>query len=358
MVETESKVALTLEKITEHLSERFINSAPIAEILYIGYNTPKNVILWGPGGHGKSEMTEEFFRCLGVTPFVQALGEGSTEDLLLGGVDIRQFNDTGKIFYNVESSFMNHEYVVFEELLDCPAQVLLRLKDILTSGWFRSGEQQFKIKTKWIVCLTNRSREEVSEDRSIEALMERFPMEYEVKWQTYSEINYEALYKKVFKLDDNSYLSDKFHLLTVATVASNTKTKKTISPRTAVYAAQAFIKNNNDLDTLKYFHGYVKEGIEEARQQEKILVKIEKERKVLQAKDKQLTDLLAGISKKFVTLTTAEQASYITQGEAMKEEIERCAVEDANSGIKATLLQKATEAITIMNKIHEQTTKA
>jgi hypothetical protein len=35
--------------------------------------------------------------------------------------------------YLVENSFMNHEYVVFEEMMDAPDFILEQLKDILSS---------------------------------------------------------------------------------------------------------------------------------------------------------------------------------------------------------------------------------
>jgi hypothetical protein len=53
---------------------------------------------------------------------------------------------------------MNHEYVVFEEMMDAPDFILEQLKDILSSGEFRNGTQVYPIKTRFIVCNTNKTR--------------------------------------------------------------------------------------------------------------------------------------------------------------------------------------------------------
>lgn len=222
---------ITKEQIVASLGKKFIKSESFGETFWVGLETSKNIIFWGPGGHAKSEMAKHIFDSFNLPVFIQALGDGTSEDNLLGGLDMKKFKEEGKIEYLVENSFMAHEYVIFEELLDCPSAVLLRLKDILTSGYFRNGTQQYKIKTKFIVCLTNRSREDVADDLSIKALMERFPLELHVIWDSYESKDYSLMYKKVLGKD--------FPVLAEAIAESN----KTgfVSPRTAIHAAHVFM---------------------------------------------------------------------------------------------------------------------
>jgi MoxR-like ATPase len=169
-----------------------------SKILEIGFSTNKNLVLYGPGGHGKSEITAAFFADRGIDPYVITMGTGMTTDRMFGGLDIPTFNATGKIEYLVENSFMNHEYVVFEEMFDAPDFILEQLKDILSSGVFRNGTQVFPIKTKFIVCCTNRTREEFSKNMSLKALMERFPLELNVIWDNYTDITYNKLLEERF----------------------------------------------------------------------------------------------------------------------------------------------------------------
>jgi len=191
-------------KVTENVkaSENFVFMDKTASVLEIGFSTCKNLVLYGPGGHGKSEMTLDFLKQKGISPYVITMGTGMTTDRLFGGMDIQQFHSTGRIEYLVENSFMNHEYVVFEEMMDAPDFILEQLKDILSSGIFRNGTQVYNIKTKFIICCTNRTREEFSKNMSLKALMERFPLELNVVWDNYTEISYNKLLESKFGVDN------------------------------------------------------------------------------------------------------------------------------------------------------------
>lgn len=240
----QSKVPLTT---FQALDKKFIFSEEVAKVLDLSYDTGENVILFGRGGYGKSEMTELFFNNKKITPFIKTMGSGTTTDVLFGGINIPLFNDTGKIEFLVENSFMNHEYVIFEELFDAPDYILEQLKDILTSKMFRNGTQMFEIKTKIIVCCTNKTREEFSKNDSLKALMERFPLEYKVDWEIHSQETYSALFRKVFgkSYDGLAYILGKL-----------VQNQTIVSPRTAVKAAKIVDKCGIEcLDYIADFGG-------------------------------------------------------------------------------------------------------
>jgi hypothetical protein len=213
------------------LTETFVYMDKTEQVLNVAMETGKNVILFGKGGYGKSEFTLDFLREHGIEPYVMTMGSGMTTDRLFGGMDLKKFNETGKLEYLVENSFMNSEYVVFEELFDAPDFILEQLKDILSSGVFRNGSQIFEIKTKLIICCTNRTREEFSKNNSLKALMERFPLELEVKWEQHNRITYENLLNKKMGFADPllTYILEQFAIA-----------GSTISPRIAL-AAQEII---------------------------------------------------------------------------------------------------------------------
>ena len=219
-----------LENTEEKLSQ-FVFMDKVRTILDLSVETGKNVILHGRGGYGKSEFTEAYLNARGITPYTITMGSGMTTDRLFGGVDLKQFHDSGKIEYLIENSFMAHEYVVFEELFDAPDFILEQLKDIISSGVFRNGNQVFEIKTKNIICCTNKTREEFSKNNSLKALMERFPLEMEVKWENHNAISYTLLLEA--KFGENSadpmliYILDAFSRKGIF-----------ISPRIAIVAAE------------------------------------------------------------------------------------------------------------------------
>lgn len=228
------------------LTDKFVYVDEVAEILEIGFLTKKNVFLYGRGGHAKSEIMNEFLKYVdaeGKESFVQACGEGLTEEKLFGGLNLAKFQKSGEIEYLVENSFMAKKYVVFEELLDSRMNVLLSLKDILTSGIFRQGHQQYRIKTEFIVCLTNRTKQEVAEDDSVKALLERFPLEKKVEWDRYEQDDYRAMFSKVLN-NRHDEVSQICHAIN--------ETGDFVSPRTAIHMAQVYAMTQ-DLSSLRFF---------------------------------------------------------------------------------------------------------
>jgi MoxR-like ATPase len=222
---------------------KFVFMEDLNKALDLALLTGENIILFGKGGHGKSEFTEYFFESKGIEPFVKTMGSGTTTDSLFGGIDIKKFNDTGALEFLVENSFMNFEYVIFEELMDAPDYILEQLKDILTSGKFRNGTQVFEIKTKLIVCCTNKTREEFTKNDSLKALMERFPLEYKVEWNAYTKDTYSFMFNKMFgkPFSQLSYIMEK--------LAQN---GTVVSPRTAIKAARILEKTGGDMGGLKF----------------------------------------------------------------------------------------------------------
>ena len=73
-------------RIESALAVDFIQHQKIARILALAVESGKNVLLWGPGGHGKSEMVETALAQVASADniFVQSFGEGMDEATLWG----------------------------------------------------------------------------------------------------------------------------------------------------------------------------------------------------------------------------------------------------------------------------------
>ena len=276
------------ERVQEIVSEKFIYSEPVVDILMAGIEMGKNVLLYGRGGHGKSEITQLVLDTLqkegyiNSEPFVQAFGDGMTEDKLFGGMNIIKYREEGVLEYLPEYSFLNHEIVVFEEIFDAPPQVLLSLKDIMTSGYLRNGNQKFKAKTKVIIGLTNKSKEEFSESSdSLKALAERFPLTHKTEWSSYGKRDFMKLFKKVFS--EEYYTRHKDKLSTLADIAdlNNVDGVTFVSPRTAVWAAEIYCAGKPleyiseiDKEILVKFKKH-KRDTEESEKQQEFIKKME-----------------------------------------------------------------------------------
>lgn len=328
------RVKKEIEKPQSLLSE-FVFMDKTIQILETGLKTEKNVVLFGPGGHGKSELTLEFFHEKGINPYVITMGTGMTTDRMFGGLDIVQLQPggSGKIEYLVENSFMNHEYAIFEEMMDAPDFILEQLKDILSSGVFRNGTQVFPIKTRFIVCCTNKTREEFSKNDSLKALMERFPLELNVVWPNYTDIAYNTLLEKRFGVGQ-------IDPIIPFILQEYSKASITISPRIALDAYEIY--EICGPDSLVFIAEFAKkpELIADGLKKFKATIKF-KEITVV------ITDLITDIkenkceSEPQKTRFIKSYSDLVTKLEAVKKMV----VTDDISSLKATIVKGGSEII-------------
>lgn len=266
------------ETILADLSASFVRCEEIARILALALESGKNVLLWGPGGHGKSEMVQAALECVTTDNniFVQSFGEGMDEATLWGGLDFAALETEKVLRYFPENSFLAKEVAVFEELFDAPATVLLALKDTLTARRLRKGSQSFPMTTKIIIGITNRDPSEIADlGPAAAALVERFPLQLKVSWPTYKSADYLQLFEKVAPRLPGANLNGSMGVL-AELIAKAGEGDTPISPRSAVYAlgvvkAAAALRGDamvhrEDLVDLRFIDGL--EGLAENIRQE------------------------------------------------------------------------------------------
>ena len=72
--------------------------------------------------------------------------------------------------------------------------MLLSLKDVLTAREMRNGYQRYPMKTRCVVALTNKEPNEISAlGPSAHALIERFPLQLNLKWDSYDLSGFQRL---------------------------------------------------------------------------------------------------------------------------------------------------------------------
>jgi len=255
------------KRIEVALAADFIRHEKIARILALAVESGKNVLLWGPGGHGKSEMVELALKQVAAESdiYVQSFGEGMDEATLWGGLDFRALETEKVLRYFPENSFLAKPYAVFEEIFDAPASVLLALKDTLTAKRLRKGGQQFGMATKSIIAITNKDPDEISDmGPAAAALVERFPLQLMVDWDSYESRDYNELFGKVGPRLPGADLNGTQRVL-AEIIAKASANGDVISPRTAVHAlgvvkTAAALRgagqvNKEDLIDLQYLPG-------------------------------------------------------------------------------------------------------
>jgi hypothetical protein len=231
------------EKIKNALEKTFINVNEIARIIALAITSGQNILLWGPAGHGKSEMVVKALSQIASDEdiFVQSFGEGMDEATLWGGLDFQALESEKVLRYFPENSFLANPYAIFEELFDAPSSVLLALKDTLTAKILRKGSQRFTMKTKVVIALTNKDPQEISDlGPAAHALIERFPLQLEVKWSSYNSADYLQLFEKVGPGLTGAHLNGTSRVMAeLCSKSGEGSGNNPISPRSAVHALRA-----------------------------------------------------------------------------------------------------------------------
>ena len=82
----------TAMTIVQTLDRHFVFVDDVKTILSLAFAGGKNAILFGPGGHAKSQMLEKVIEALGAKDetFVQFFGEGMDEARRYGGLNFEK----------------------------------------------------------------------------------------------------------------------------------------------------------------------------------------------------------------------------------------------------------------------------
>ncbi len=281
--------------VKEILDERFVKTEEVSGIISLAFQGNKNAIIYGPAGHGKSQIMEYITsaiipkRCGHIcngscvdacihtcdvyidnsdTPschvsdvFIQSFGEGMDEAKLWGGVDMAKLQDSEnpRLEYAPQYSFLNYSFAIFEEIFDAPTTVLLALKDTLTAREFRNGYQHFPMKTRCIIALTNKEPQEISDlGPSAHALIERFPLQLNLKWDSYTTKDFLQMFNKVRPRQHTEIKKTLAEIIALAIEKGYF-----ISPRTAMHALDVVATNSDRGDdayqSLRFVPGF--EGV-------------------------------------------------------------------------------------------------
>ncbi len=343
-------------KISAILNGAFVFVEEMSRVLSLAFTSKKNVIVFGPAGHGKSEMVKAVIDGLGLDneAFYQFFGEGMDESRLFGGLNFRKLEDEKILEYFPEKSFLNSRVVVFEELFDAPASVLLALKDVLTAKELRNGSQRFKMKTEIIICLTNKEPSEISDlGPAAHALIERFPLQLNLKWKNYSARSYLTMFEKVASRLNGPILNG-FKAVLAEILAKASTEGNFVSPRTAVHAFQicqsaaamrgADHVGKEDLVDLRFLPGL--EGLAETIQKDldAAMERAAAERNIQVAESK-LNELLSELS---VATTPIKALQVAKKFVAFQDEISSLKVTDGlterRKQLRETVGQKISEA--------------
>lgn len=178
---------LTLSELKDKLRSEFYNVDELITVVYNALKFGDNLILYGPGGFGKSEIVSAILKHLGL-PEVMVVGyEDMPVERLIGLPDMEKM--TKESIYETafdRSPFAQSGVLVLEEFLEVAPATIAAMKDIITSGGLRQNDKFYKSNIESIIICTNKSPDEIATNSVLKALVnERFPIHYQVIWSRF-----------------------------------------------------------------------------------------------------------------------------------------------------------------------------
>lgn len=238
--------------MTNFKDEHFVHMEDTKKILQLALKTKTNIILWGPGGYGKTEIVKHYLDVLGITYNTVVGYKDMMVEALLGIPDMKKLMDESKYEIAFEHSpFVGAKVLVLEEFMDVAPETAAALKDIITEGGYRTKDKFIASTIKQIIIITNKSPEDIGDDDSIKAFYyERFPLHHEVTWSTKTAKKYYDLFKYNTVLENNDCKKLSF-------ICENVKP----SPRLALEAVKVY-SITKDITDIRHIRGFDNVDIE------------------------------------------------------------------------------------------------
>ena len=108
---------MTREEFLANLATKFINmDSEVGHALFNALYCGRNIVLYGEGGHAKSEVALYAASLFYQSPiFVASLDKYTTPAALIGSPDVPALIQQGQYRHNVAGSIMEHEVAILEE---------------------------------------------------------------------------------------------------------------------------------------------------------------------------------------------------------------------------------------------------
>jgi MoxR-like ATPase len=231
----------------------FVYLEEVEKTLDIALSTKTNIILYGPGGFGKTELVKKYIKKHNLTSNVVVGYKNMMVEALLGIPDMQKLmNDSEYQIAFDKSVFMGAEVLVLEEFLDVMPETAAALKDIITEGGYRQKGIFIKSDIKMVIMITNKPPTDIVDDDNLKAFYEeRFPIRIKVDWVIRSAAKYHNL------LQLNTELPD-VEIKKLAYICEKSKS----SPRIALKAA-SLIKITNNFESISVISDFENINIKE-----------------------------------------------------------------------------------------------
>lgn len=335
-------LTFSLEDIQKEISKTFFQMDHVVSALYYGLTAGKNIILYGPGGFGKSQVVKKFIEIVNVKSQTIVGNEDTEVDALLGIPNIKKLTEHSVYEIAFERTvFRNPGILILEEFLDVRPATASALKDILSEGGLRQGQSLIESLISSVIICTNKNPDELSVDSSSSAFYkERFPIQIEVSWSSHSAEDYSD-YLEVIKPNPTESIKILYTIL--AELAAVTSKSSIVSPR-IVKDASDLLDIHRDIKVLRFVDGLDTLSIDQVIEYTKFAKEHTNLAKMSKNIRSWIDSLDVGISA-FKTLTSISELEYVVS------KLSTINVESAkNESILSDLFLKCKDTISFLRE--------
>lgn len=183
------------------LNARFPNISKAVDAVVTALVHQRHCILWGRGGHAKSEIVEAAIKLLhGENYFysdtkILACSEDTDPANFLGYVDMLEFRERSNLVYKMDQTIYEHEVVILEEGFDLAEYLLTTMRDPITRGELCINKTCHKSKLKTLFVCTNVDPYSWAKTNSQKATLKRFDIVVLNEWESYEVADWDRMFK-------------------------------------------------------------------------------------------------------------------------------------------------------------------
>ena len=183
------------------LNERFPNISKAVEAVVNALLHERHCILYGRGGHAKSEIVEAAIKLLHGEDYfysevkILPCSEDTDPANFLGYVDMVEFRERGNLVYKMDATIYEYEIAILEEGFDLAEYLLTTMRDPITRKKLCINKTCHPSNLKTLFVCTNVNPYLWAKTSSQQATLARFDMVVLNEWESYEVADWDRMFK-------------------------------------------------------------------------------------------------------------------------------------------------------------------
>jgi MoxR-like ATPase len=161
-----------LQQVRHALNERYIERAYEVQLLLVAAVSKSHTFFLGPPGTGKTDLTQDFAKCVGGTVFDTLVSAGTSRDELEGPMNTKILTEEGRQVRLRQGYMSEATFAVVDEIWKSSPFLLNSMLRLMSQRTYFEDGQEHAAKTRCVLAASN----ETPQDKSLEALYSRFSL--------------------------------------------------------------------------------------------------------------------------------------------------------------------------------------